>query len=141
MKYLDELKKLNLPKDKYAVFGSGPLAIRGLRENKDIDIIVKLDLWQRLKKKYPDKIKKTEDDKAESIYIGNIQILEVNYQDWSSFINDPDRLIDQAETIQGFPFVKLEHLLECKKIMNREKDWKDIELINGYLSKAPHGNS
>jgi len=135
MKYLDELKKLNLPKGKYAVFGSGPLAIRALRENKDIDIIVKSDLWQQLKKKHPDKIKKTEDDKAESIYLGNIQILEVNYQDWSAFVDDPDKLIDEAEIIQGFSFVKLEHLLECKKIMNRKKDWQDIKLINDYLSK------
>lgn len=135
MKYLNELKKLNLPKGKYAVFGSGPLAIRGLRENKDIDIMVKSGLWKELKKKYPDRIKKTKDNKAESIHLGNIEILEINYQDWSSFIDDPNKLIDQAEIIQGFPFVKLDHLLECKKIMNREKDWKDIELINNYLSK------
>jgi len=44
MKYLDELKSLNLPKDKFAIFGSGPLAIRNMRENKDIDIIVNREL-------------------------------------------------------------------------------------------------
>ncbi|MFH1291164.1 MAG: hypothetical protein ABIH79_01240 [archaeon] len=31
-KQLAELKKLNLPKDKFAIFGSGPLAINGIRD-------------------------------------------------------------------------------------------------------------
>ncbi|GAF93599.1 unnamed protein product, partial [marine sediment metagenome] len=53
MKYLDELKRLDLPKDKYAIFGSGPLAIRGLRENRDLDIIVKPELWEKLVNEYP----------------------------------------------------------------------------------------
>lgn len=52
MKFEEELKKLNLPLGKYAIFGSGPLAIRGLRENNDIDIIVTDELWQNLTKKY-----------------------------------------------------------------------------------------
>ena len=43
-KQLAELKKLNLPNDKYAVFGSGPLAIYGIRDSEDIDIIVKSEL-------------------------------------------------------------------------------------------------
>ena len=43
MRYLDEVKRLNLPKDKFAIFGSGPIAIRGLREARDIDLIVKKD--------------------------------------------------------------------------------------------------
>ncbi|MEK6816274.1 MAG: hypothetical protein AABY09_01560 [Nanoarchaeota archaeon] len=52
MNHLKELKNLKLPKDKFAVFGSGSMAIRGLRENKDIDIIVKEGLWKKLSVKY-----------------------------------------------------------------------------------------
>lgn len=52
-KQLAELKKLNLPKDKYAIFGSGPLAINGIRDSDDIDIIVKSEVWDELAKKYP----------------------------------------------------------------------------------------
>ena len=40
IKYTDELKKLNLPIGTYAIFSSGPLAVRNLRENNDLDIIV-----------------------------------------------------------------------------------------------------
>jgi hypothetical protein len=39
MRFLEELKKLNLPNDKFAVFGSGPMAICGFYENHDIDIV------------------------------------------------------------------------------------------------------
>ncbi len=53
MKCLDEVKKLNLPRKKFALFGSAPLAIRGIRENKDIDLIVKKEVWNTLIKKYP----------------------------------------------------------------------------------------
>ena len=44
MNYLDELKQFNLTEGKYVIFGSGPLAIRGLWENHDIDILVTEDL-------------------------------------------------------------------------------------------------
>ncbi len=44
MKYLDELKRLDLPLDKYAIFGSRVLAVKGIRENRDLDILVKTGL-------------------------------------------------------------------------------------------------
>jgi len=51
MKYLDELKALALPPDQYAVFGSGPMAVRGIREANDLDLIVKESLWDDLRKR------------------------------------------------------------------------------------------
>jgi len=54
---LEELKKLNFPKDKYAVFGSGPLAIRNIREAHDLDVIVTHDFFQELCNKYPKLVK------------------------------------------------------------------------------------
>ena len=50
---LKELAKLNLPKDKFVIFGSGPMAIRGIRNSEDLDILVKEDLWKELSNKYP----------------------------------------------------------------------------------------
>ncbi len=79
IKYLDELEKLNLPKGKFSIFGSGPLAIRGLRENKDLDILVTHNLWYKLAKKYPVVLKP---ERPPLIFIGHIQILEINYKDW-----------------------------------------------------------
>ena len=128
MKHLDELKKLNLPRDKFAVFGSGPLAIRGLRDNDDIDIIVKTDIFEDLAEKYPFK-----NDKKNSIKIGNIEI----FKDWLPWFNDPNHLVDCADKIKGIRFVKLEYVMQWKKAMNREKDRKDIRLIEDYLKSHP----
>ena len=46
-----KVKKLQLPQGEYALFGSAPLGIRGLKECSDIDIIVTQKLWKELKNK------------------------------------------------------------------------------------------
>jgi hypothetical protein len=125
MKLLSELENLNLPKDKYAIFGSGPICIRGLREANDIDIIVKDDLWDYLSTIYP--------VEKESIKTGNIEI----FKNWSPWFNDVSELINTAEIINGFPFVKLDYVIEWKKAMGREKDLKDLELINKHKMSFP----
>lgn len=125
MNHIDSLKKLNLPKDKFAIFGSGPLAVREIRDTRDLDIIVKPELWNDLAKKYTLK-------KHNLIVIGNIEI----YRDWLPWFDDANMLIDDADIIGGFRFVKLKYLLEWKKAMNREKDRNDIKLIEQYLKNA-----
>jgi len=126
-KQLAELKKLNLPNDKYAVFGSGPLAIRGIRNSKDIDIIVKLDLWNKLIKRYPQ-----ENDKL--IRIGFIEI----YKNWLPWFEDVNLLIDDADIFERIRFVKLKYVLAWKKSFGREKDKKDIQLIEKNIDEAHH---
>ena len=130
IKYLDELKSLNLPKGQFAIFGSGPLAVRGLRENEDLDMLVTSDLWNKLAEGHP---VTTKEGKPDSIYIDHIQILKVHYKDWHPYITDATRLITEAEIINGFPFVKMDYLLDCKKMMDGEKHSKDIKLIQEYL--------
>ncbi|MFW5853020.1 MAG: hypothetical protein ACOCU8_00070 [Patescibacteria group bacterium] len=41
-------------------------------------------------------------------------------------------MIDTAETIANFPFVQLKYVVEWKTQLGREKDLKDIELIQKY---------
>ena len=125
IKFLDELKKLNLPKDKFAIFASGCLAIRGIKENKDIDIIVKDDLWQELKKKY------SLNEKG-FIQIGNIELgNEALYPEESV-----NQMIDNADIIKGIRFVKLKSIIKWKREMNRDKDRIDIKLIEEYIKNA-----
>lgn len=124
-KLLEKLEKLNLPKDKFAVYGSGPLGIRKIRKIKDLDVIVTLDLWKRLAKKYPTK------DSGEKLKIdlGEIEILA------NPIIYSAEQLIREADIINGIRYVKLTILMRLKKAMGRKKDFKDIELIRGYLEK------
>lgn len=123
MKGLEELKKLNFPIDQFAIFGSGPLGIRRIRDSNDIDLIVKDNLWEELLKKY-----KTIKKKHNAIIIGNIEI----FNNWPPF-EDINLLIDSADIIEEFKFVKLEYVLEWKKFLGREKDLIDIKLIENYL--------
>jgi len=46
-----KVKNLELPAGKYALFGSAPLGIRGLKDCHDIDIVMKEDLWNEYKEK------------------------------------------------------------------------------------------
>ena len=119
--FLEELEKLNLPKKEYAIFGSGPLAVRGLRDSSDLDVIVKEELWEKLSKKYSL-------NKNGGLQIGNIEV----YNKWLEDKNI-NHLIDSAEKIAGYKFVKLEYVLAWKETMGRDKDKKDVELIKKYL--------
>ena len=123
-KYLDELKKLNLPNNKYAVFGSGPLAIHKIRDSDDIDIVVKEDLWNKLIKKYP-----KENDKL--IKIGSVEI----YKHWLPWFKDVNFIIDNADIFENIRFVKLKYVLEWKKDYGRKKDKKDVKLIEKYINE------
>ncbi len=125
MKHIEELKKLKLPKDQFAIFGSGPLAVRGLRDNEDLDILVKHKLWEQLVKSHPPA---TLDMK--SLTIGKIEI----YHDWPGF-KEPEKLVDNADVIDQFRFVKMNAVLKWKKSFNRPKDKDDIKLIEKFLKK------
>jgi hypothetical protein len=124
MKYLDELSVLNLPIEKYAIFGSGPIAIRNLRESNDVDIIVKQDLWDLLISKYPTSLH----NNPTCLKIGNIEI----FKSWLTLSVGIDEMIGSAEIIEHFPFVQLRYVVEWKIKSGREKDTKDVKLIEEY---------
>lgn len=123
--YLDELRLLNLPEKQYAIFGSGPMAIRGLRQAHDLDLLIKKDLWDELAKIYP------LDEKGVALRAGHIEL----FSHWEPWFKDTDHLIETAEVIDGLPFVRLEYVLEWKKQMGREKDKQDVILIEKYLTE------
>ena len=119
---LKELDLLNLPRGFYAITGGGPLTIRNLRKANDVDVVVKNSLWEKLSKRY------TPYDEYH-IQIGNIEI-------WGDLINLTDKMdevIDNAEIIEGYPFVTLQDTLSWKTFLNREKDKRDIVLIKESL--------
>lgn len=132
-KQLAELKKLNLPKNEFAIFGSGPLAIRGIKDADDLDIIVKPKLWKMLAKKYP--VKDATYEREVWIEIGNIDILK----NWKPWFEDSDKLIEEADIIDGVRFVKLEHVISWKKSFNRDKDQVDIKSTENYLKNSGSG--
>ncbi len=121
------LKKQNFPKNEYAVFGSAVLAIRGIREAPNIDVIVTNKLWtQLLEKSYaPDEE-------------GFIRISQIKLSNWwfAPTRKDIPTLIKEAEIINGIPFVKLAEVRDYKSLLKRDKDKMDVKLIDKFLQNA-----
>ena len=50
MSLFDSVKSLNLPVSDFAIFGSGPLIVRGIiPASNDLDIICRGQAWERVK--------------------------------------------------------------------------------------------
>jgi hypothetical protein len=128
---IDKLSQADLPSKKYAVFGSGPLAIRGIRESRDLDLVVSQDLYDLcLHSGWEEK----SDQGVLSLEKDGISL----YSSWEikGYKRPVNKLISTAEIIAGYPFVNLDEVIMWKKVMARDKDLKDIELITDYLRVA-----
>ncbi|MBU1016917.1 MAG: hypothetical protein ABIJ82_02905 [Patescibacteria group bacterium] len=130
---LAELDKLNFPKDQYAITSSGVLAIRGIREANDLDILVTPKLWKELSQKYLERNSESKD-----IKIGNLHIFWEGSFDEQSSIATVMEQINTADTIKGYRFVNLELAKRFKKVSGREKDKRDLELIKNYEMAKNH---
>ena len=132
MNLFEKVKELNLPLGQYCVVGSGPLFAHNLRESNDIDLLITADLYKKLKengwqiKHYQNGNEYLTFDCFEA----NINFCWKNYQP------DPKYQIESAEIIKGIPFLRLDELLKWKREFRREKDLKDIVLIENYLKKV-----
>lgn len=129
--------ELDLGPGEYAIFGSGPLAVRGMRDPHDVDIIVTTAAWNRLVSRgfapvpHDDDHKILIDDPA-----GQLEIL----RKWHPDIAPTNELIERAEWIHGLPFVCLDHVEAWKKAFGRPKDLCDLAILDAYrkrLDKPP----
>lgn len=127
---LEQLKKLDLPTDQFAVTSSGPMAVRGIREAQDLDIVVTDKLWVELSKKYQIIPK----DLCDTLQIGDVEVLGNFSKNPTSGIATVDEQINTADIIEGVRFVNLDLITRFKQKLGREKDLKDIELIKKYLA-------
>ncbi len=109
----DQLRQLNLPGTDYAVFGSGPLAVRGvIPVANDLDILCGPESWKRVQKV------------GVEMYLSDYDVTVVTIGDgaltfgtsWGIGEFDVNTLIETAETIDGLRFVLLEHVIRYKEI-------------------------
>ncbi len=119
----DKLRELELPIEDYAIFGSGPLAMRGLiQEIHDLDLVARGAAWERARKLAP-VCTAPEGDPVVWLEGGAIEV----FGGWLGW--DIDALIDDAEIIDGLPFASLEDVLAFKHSCGRPKDLIHARLI------------
>lgn len=125
---LDRLRSMALPAGDYAVFGSGPLLVRGI-----VDAVTDLDVLCRGQAWLTARAIATSERTEEGVTVladGPISF----GTEWGLGDFDVGRLIDEAETIDGLPFVQLEHVIAYKRTAGRPKDLAHLELIDIWLS-------
>lgn len=135
MNLIEEIKKLNFPLGQYVIVGSGPMAVRGLKEAHDIDIVVTPEFFEKCKISGWETMPWTYPEKVGQIYLkkGDVELyLDVNAGDFNPTTAE---LIGRSETIHGIPFITLGDMISFKKAYGREKHLEDIKTTEEFLLK------
>jgi len=123
---LQSVAELRLPAGEFAIFGSGPLLVRGVVDAvNDIDIICRSAAWNHAKEFGKEIHLDYYDVDIISIDNGSITL----GRSWAYGDFDVDELINSAELIAGLPFVRLEYVIAYKRIANRQKDIEHLHAL------------
>jgi hypothetical protein len=118
---LHKLKELNLPNKQYCVMTGAAMVLHGIKENtRDIDIACSEELFQDLLQKG---YKLQQLKSFECIIIDDC--IEI-FRNWQA---------EDIVYIKNTPVADIYSIRKYKKDLGREKDLRDIELIDIYLAK------
>ena len=130
------LRSIELPSEDFAVFGSGPLLIRGLIDDAaDLDVIARGDAWTHAATHGQMVDLPAHGVSVASFFGGAVTV----GNRWAIGDVSVDQLIDSADMIDGLPFVALEYVRAYKLIADRAKDRKHLELLDRWLAEH-HGD-
>jgi putative (di)nucleoside polyphosphate hydrolase len=119
---IKHMKKLNLPIDEYWILAGSALVMHGIRpETSDIDIGCTTVLFESLIGSREVIVR--EDGSRSLDYDG---VLEV-FENW---------MAEEVVTLNELPVGSLISIKNHKEMLNREKDKKDLELINKRIRRA-----
>ncbi len=130
MTLLDRVKSLHLPAGDFAIFGSGPLVVRGIiPASNDLDILCRRQAW------------KTVQEIGDREYLSDYDVTIVTMCDgrltfgtqWGIGNFDINELIDSAEAIDGLPYVPLEYVASYKEIRKRPNDLEHLQALEVYM--------
>lgn len=121
------LRSLDLPAGDHAVFGSGPLLVRGIIERAgDLDVVCRGAAWDAAQRLGP----AADQDGVPVVRLfGGTITLGCR---WAVGEVDIDCLIETADMIDGLAFVRLEHVVAYKRIADRPKDREHLRLLEEW---------
>ena len=132
MELFEKLRQLELPQQDYAIFGSGPLAVRHIIPTcNDLDVLCRGKVWEIVKQRGTLRFLPEYDVEVVEFFSGGITF----GREWGIGSFDVDELIDTAETIDSLPFVRLDHVVTYKTIRSSSKDLLHLEALktSGHL--------
>jgi len=127
-KIIETIKSLGLPLDGIAVYGSGPICVRGWREFNDVDMVAKPEVFAQVKEFEGARIGEAMRGGQEVKFVKDGVEFEF-YDHWGPGEWDVNELIETADDFDGVKFVSLENVLKWKRLLGRDKDQSDVELI------------
>lgn len=133
---IGRVKALGLPQGSFVVIGSGILAVLGIRQSSDIDLAVDGATYQALAQSS----EWTEEDTGHGVRLVSADggVVEVwhNWHDTPEGVWTVEELLRDAAVIDEVPFTSLERVRRWKEWRGREKDLRDVALIDEYRKGA-----
>ncbi|MBU1227714.1 MAG: hypothetical protein KJ698_10970 [Actinobacteria bacterium] len=128
------LHSLHLPRGDWALFGSGPLLLRGwIDDVGDLDVICREAAWEHAKAIGEPGV--LQPDGVEIVNVdGGAITIGTSWRYGDIAVSD---LIDDAEEIEGIPCVRLEHIVAYKRTADRPKDRVHLQIIEQRSAGGP----
>lgn len=128
-KIIDVIGELDFDKSEFAIFGGACLALRGIREARDIELFI----TESVKRTLIDQgwTERTFDGRNPHI-VGQVGCVDVElFSSWDGDGWQPaiDTYLEKPEIVRGLPCMPLDELLIWKRLTARPKDLRDIELV------------
>ena len=118
------INKYSLDKNKFLILSGASLVLHGLKEyTRDIDITVSKEYCEELLNKYNCEIERVNEFGHNVYMIDNVINFGIDYN------------YENYDIINGIHTQNLEDIIKLKKYLGREKDIKDIDLIEKYINK------
>lgn len=126
IKYIGLIDELGIDHKDVLIISSSVMAIFGLRENKDLDIIVPIHIWNDLYSDIRVNIKVTKLSKYPCIVYKELEIFNMMWPMKLLFEDVP------SFPAYGYNLQTLDHLHKWKIKVGREKDIKDAAMIENF---------
>jgi hypothetical protein len=128
--WIRRLISLELDRDHFVIFGSGPLLAHGLRRDiGDLDVVARGPAWKRALELGTPAVGPLNQAPMVHFWGGRIEVSG----GWISPTWNVDELIDKADVIAGIRFARLTDVLAYKRFLCRPKDIADICAIERAL--------
>lgn len=134
MNHIEKVKELGLRTNQFVLVGGSVLDIHKIRKSDDIDVVVSTEAFEELKKRgwgLDEEFKsKWGRERLKNDVFEVVTGLNFEY---CNYIMPFEILFDLSQVIDGVHVQPLGMLLLGKKDIGREKDLKDIELIENFF--------